>query len=437
MRKVVAFRVCVVAALLLVSVGCGSRTGLLDLDPLATPAPPTLRDASVPGDAGVDAGDAGDADVEPPSPPIEDLDPVRTVSAGLFHTCVATRSGRTLCWGFNNLGQLGDGSNDNRTVPVPTVGITDAVSVTAGRSHSCALLEDGSVRCWGNNTSGELGSGTPESRHLSPVQVDGFEFDEAILEISAGGEHTCGASESGLVFCWGSNDNGQVGPDARGSYREPVWVRGVEERRFNVAAGFEHTCVLGPAGVECWGEAAIERTRPPPDDEIAPPFVPTAVPGLPTSVSFLDSGDFMSCAVDRPAGVSDRRGDVWCWGFERGDDDIVRPTSARRVNGIEDAEEVSVGHEFACARTTAGEVRCWGNNERGQLGDGGDQTNPTVPVTPEGLPRTVQVTAGWRHACALDDAGVVRCWGRNQEGQLGDGRGGEYRLPTIAAVIRE
>jgi alpha-tubulin suppressor-like RCC1 family protein len=199
-----------------------------------------------------------------------------------------------------------------------------------------------------------------------------------------------------------------------------------------VAAGFEHTCAILASGrVICWGEAAIERERPPRDDEVAPPFTPTEVAGLPPVVA-LTSGDFDSCALGED-------GSVFCWGFVRTGDFSGRviPLPGERVPGIDDAVGLSAGHEFVCALRRGGRVGCWGNNERGQLGDGGANVSAGAIVEPVGLPPSIHVTGGWRHACALDEAGAVRCWGRDWEGQLGDGLGGEHRLPTVAAVFRD
>lgn len=409
------------ACLALFLAACGSRTGVLSLEPRSDDRP----DAFVPTvDAGRDAGTdarapAPDADV--PDPRIE---PALEVSAGLFHTCAATRVGRVHCWGFNNQGQLGDGSSETRTTPVPSPGVRDAVAVTAGRAHTCARRADGTVLCWGSNLYGQLGDGGDETRQLLPVPVDGL-IDVRALD--AGGQHTCAVLDDGRLFCWGDNDRGQIGPATAGAYRRPVPVP-LDEPVDEVAAGFAHTCVRFRSGrVGCWGQSAFEIVRP---DEIAPPFQLDEVEGLPP-ITRLSSGDFETCGV-----TADGR--VLCWGFDdrEGSLDGVAPTAPAPVPGLDDAAAVSAGHEFACARRLDGHVVCWGNNERGQLGDGGEDETPGALVEPRDLPPARGVTCGWRHACALDEVGVVRCWGRDQEGQLGDGRGGEHRPPTVAAVFR-
>lgn len=413
----------VVVGLALLS-GCGARTGVLDPSPRERPdaSLPPRPDAALP-----------DASIPPPidgsvTPPPPEYEPAIMVAAGLFHTCAATHAGRVQCWGFNNQGQLGDGSSETRLDPVPSVGVSTAVAVTAGRSHSCALLADATLRCWGSNLAGQVGDGSFEIRRLTPSPVTGL---SGVEQVVAGGTHTCARTRDGRLFCWGDNDQGQVGPDDRGAYREPVLVP-LAEPISEVSAGFQHTCVVTRSRrVLCWGEAAIPTRRP--SDEIAPPFRPAEVRGLPGPIDRLTSGDYETCGIDE-------RGGAWCWGFTSDsavDFDRVVPRPAAPAEALGVITQISAGHEFRCAVNAWSGVTCSGNNERGQLGDGGEDTTPGAAVEPIGLTSSEQVTAGWRHACALALDGVVRCWGRNWEGQLGDGTGGEDRPPVIAGVFRD
>ncbi|MBX3271231.1 MAG: hypothetical protein KF729_13270 [Sandaracinaceae bacterium] len=411
-------------ALLLACVcaGCGSRTGLLDLEARDRP------------DAGT--RDAGPPDAAPPPPdaaPLPDAErprerePAVMVAAGLFHTCAATRAGRVHCWGHNNQGQVGDGTTATRLDPTPSAGIGDAVSVAAGREHTCALLAAGRLVCWGANLAGQVGDDSfdvivPSARRVALP---------AAVQVSAGGTHTCARVEGDRLYCWGDNAFGQVGPSARGTYRAPIEVP-LGEPVLEVSAGFQHTCALvASRRVLCWGQSALV-VRPPPDGSL-PRFAPRPVPGLPP-VDRLASGDYDSCAVDEAS-------TAWCWSFRvvsggfDGRDEVV-PDRAEPVSEIGAVAQIALGHEFRCAVDLDGRVTCWGNNDRGQLGDGGADARPGAFVTPIGLPETRLLGAGWRHACALAPDGVVRCWGRNWEGQLGDGTGGEHRPPVVAGVFR-
>jgi len=380
------------ALLALVVVGCGARTEpIVPLVVVEPPPPPP-----------------------PPPPPDPEIAPAVSVAAGLFHSCAATRSGQVHCWGFNNQGQLGDGRRETRPTPRPIDGIDDAVAVTAGRYHSCALRAGGRVSCWGSNLRGELGDGSLEIAQLRPVEVVDL---PPVAQVSAGADHTCAVTDAGVLFCWGANGGGQVGPDMRGSYRRPVEVP-LPGATVSVAAGLSHTCALTTDGVWCWGSDIVA------EDEFAPPFLPRRVE-LPPVVQ-VDSADFRSCAVSEA-------GEVWCWPFRGPDTSIVAAPTER----LDRVAQIGAGHEFLCALVGDGGLRCWGNNERGQLGDGGAETSRTALVTPVDLPPSISVITGWRHACALDETGVIRCWGRNQEGQLGIGRSAELLPPVIAGVLRD
>lgn len=122
------------------------------------------------------------------------------------HTC-AIVSGAVRCWGDNQHGQLGDGSQTSSVTPVTAVGISDAVEVAMGRWHVCALGANGRVKCWGNNPSGEVGSGTSGTEEHTPVDVGLSD----VLHVGAGGYHTCAITASRQLYCWGYNASGQLG----------------------------------------------------------------------------------------------------------------------------------------------------------------------------------------------------------------------------------
>jgi alpha-tubulin suppressor-like RCC1 family protein len=174
----------------------------------------------------------------------------RSVATGHGHSCVVLDSGRVLCWGRNDHGQLGDGTARDSSEPVVVTGVETATTVVAGSHHTCALLEDGNITCWGRNADGQLGDGTRIDRRApSPVMSRGTRF----AGLTAGDAHTCAVSLEDLAFCWGANESGQLG-DGDGTGRtEPTPVSTLPAVT-QVAAGSSHTCAMDGSGrAWCWG----------------------------------------------------------------------------------------------------------------------------------------------------------------------------------------
>lgn len=132
------------------------------------------------------------------------------ISAGEGHTCALTSAGGVKCWGFNGYGQLGTGTWDDTLSPQDVVGLSNGViALSAGADHTCALTSAGGVKCWGYNELGQLGSGT-ENYALSPQDVVGLSSG-VVVALSAGYYHTCALTSAGGVKCWGDNTYGQLG----------------------------------------------------------------------------------------------------------------------------------------------------------------------------------------------------------------------------------
>lgn len=140
------------------------------------------------------------------------------ISSGGSHSCAVTGAGEIYCWGNNRIGQLGDGSPGNRTLPVAVVSTERFTMVNAGFDHTCALTETGIAYCWGGNRDGQLGDGSgDQSPKLVPTLVA---VVPALQSISAGATHSCGLGVDGIAYCWGQNDSGQLGAEAG----DPSWL---------------------------------------------------------------------------------------------------------------------------------------------------------------------------------------------------------------------
>ena len=260
------------------------------------------------------------------------------------------------------------------------------------------------------NASGELGAGTL-FRRSSPLRVTRM---AGAVGISAGGGHTCARTGAGVVSCWGANDARQLGNQSRLDSSTPVKVSGMSSPAVTVAAGDRHTCVVTKlAEVACWGANDGGQLG---DGSRVDRGRAKTVRALAGHMVRVTAGESHTCALSS-------EGNVRCWGENRsgqlGDGTFVRRRTPSTVGDLADVADVSAGGRHTCAVTTAGAVECWGANDWGQLGTRLRQAR-SRPRRVKGLagPATV-VASGDNYTCALTEAGAVECWGANDLGQLG------------------
>ena len=127
------------------------------------------------------------------------------VTAGAYHTCALTESGEVYCWGQNNFGQLGDGTNEDRSSPVRVKSLpSPVVQLDAGSTHTCAMTADGSSYCWGQNSCGQLGDGTQTDRSEAVRVLDAPAGSAMVV---SGGVYSCTLTKAGELYCWGDGSS--------------------------------------------------------------------------------------------------------------------------------------------------------------------------------------------------------------------------------------
>lgn len=333
------------------------------------------------------------------------LEGVVGITAGREHTCARLADGSAYCWGENSNGQLGDGGKRDADVPVRVAGIwgwgslSGVTSMDAGRDHTCALLDDATLACWGDNRKGQLGDGSWSDRS-EPVRVaaaSGWGSLGSVAQFNTGQQHTCAALADGTAWCWGEGGRHRLGNGSTSDRNLPTQVRGpggsgTASGVAWVTAGDQHSCAVHTSGsVWCWGRndqgqlgigegtAGIER--------YPVRVVGVGGSGLLGGVAAVGAGQDHTCALHDDGAVT-------CWGQNTygqvGDGSTVQRWSPEWVAGpggtgvLEGAFDLSVDWNHACAALPGGEVWCWGRNDHGQLGDG-TQTHRSEPVQVTGL----------------------------------------------------
>lgn len=380
-------------------------------------------------DAGSDAGpdaspsDAGTFDGEPLT--VECNSPSCAVSLASSHGesfCALLHDRTVVCWGANANGELGrGGTSSGSATPTRVVGLWDIVAL----DHTCALDRGGDAWCWGTGPflQGDGGVTTepaPVKLALPPAK-----------KVSVYRRTGCALVDDGLL-CWGSNEFGQVAPDAPFK-REPSYPpRAVASEPGaairDVAVNETSFIVREDGSSESWGANGLVAR----ETSLFPDPVP-----LPTTLPRIRAVD----AVENRACVA-AHGDAYCWGNDVG----VVP---RRVPTPEPVVQIATAPTFLdtsrypnvllpsrwCAAAISGSVYCLGENNAGQAGDG-TKNHAARPVKVAGLPdRVAQVRTTREATCALVTNGEVYCVGSNYYGQLGDGRMRRSSLEPVKVIL--
>ena len=333
---------------------------------------------------------------------------VLDISAGFCHTCALLDDHSVKCWGCGSQGQLGlDDANDRGHQPgelgasLPAVNLgagRSALAISAGNSHSCALLDDHRIKCWGLNSFGQLGLGDKDSRgdsagEMAALPAVDLGAGRTALAVSAGSYQTCALLDDHSVKCWGRNAEGELGvgdmnsrgdgPSEMGASLPPIDL-GAGRTALQVSAGHVHVCaLLDDHSIKCWGANDFGGLG---LSDVAPRGIAPGQMG--GALPILDLGPGRTALT------------------------------------------VAAQEYATCAILDDHSLKCWGRNAEGQLGLG-DVMNrgatagtmgASLPAVDLGPGRTVRsVSRSQRHVCAVLDDDKVKCWGTNERGELGLG----------------
>ncbi len=326
--------------------------------------------------------------------------------------------------------QFRDGSKSIGTARL-TAEPTAYVSVSVAGEHSCALIDDGSVQCWGVNEDGELGDGTLVSRSV-PTPVVGL--TGPAIAVAAAQEHNCALIEGGGIQCWGRNGDGELGDGTTDDSTTAVSVIGLAGPATAVSATGNTTCALITGGtMQCWGDNDFgEMGTGNTENSLTPVFVIDSEDDPISGVTEIATGQNHTCALIEG-------GTVQCWGLNfsgrLGDGTTTNRNNPVTVVGLSGAAiAVAASNGHTCALITGGTVQCWGRNSDGQLGDG-TKTNRASPVTvvdseDDPLTGVAAISASPQYTCALMEGGSIQCWGDNGIGQLGTGTTDDSTTPV-------
>jgi alpha-tubulin suppressor-like RCC1 family protein len=343
------------------------------------------------------------------------------IAAGQNHTCVLLPTGGVKCWGLNSNGQLGNGNYANSNIPVPVTGLSGStvIAIACGNEHTCAVLSDGTVKCWGINDAGQLGDGSNTTSNI-PVNVTGL--GGTVTAIAAGSRHTCVIMSDKSAKCWGRNVEGQLGSGNNTASKSPVPVTSIAANIIAIAAGGDHTCaLLGTGTVMCWGLNSNGQLG---FGHTTNLNYASNVPTL--SAISIDAGINHTCAV-----LSG--GTVKCWGYNMygtlGNGYNADNSNPQDVTALSGVTAIAAGSFHTCALLSNGTVKCWGLNTSGQMGNGSTPPPNSYNTTQNnvtGITTATAIAAGGTHTCAVLSDGTVKCWGDNTYGQLGCGSGTTY-----------
>ena len=319
--------------------------------------------------------------------------------------------GRVWGWGANDKGQLGTGETSDRAAPTTVPGLTGVVQVSAGPEYSVALGADGSVWTWGSNGSGQTGNDEAALSNV-PVTVPGL---RNVKSAAAGYFHALALDTDGGVWAWGGNGNYELGDSTRRDALTPRKLTNVSPMTA-VAAGSGTSFAIDTGGkLWSWGNNGVSGQLG--NGDFANVYLPAPI----TSVT----GVFKAISARAEHALALRSdGSVWAWGFNRygqlGDGTNSDRSTPTRVVGLSNIVAVAAGERHSLALDYNGNIWAWGQNWAGELGDG-TTTDRSIPVVVWDSNDAIGISAGSNYSCVITAAREAYSWGSNEYDQLGWG----------------
>lgn len=346
----------------------------------------------------------------------------RDVSSGYNHSCALTPENQLKCWGSNTSGQIGN-NYISRSTPATMTGLENDVitQFVTGGYNSCIINSAGALKCWGaNNQWKQLGNPAYNGDMGTPVIPTGM--DSGVISVGIGNNFMCALKNDGGIWCWGldyylSNQE----PYEWVMHPEPVLKDTIPGAKITKSNG-DHSCVLTAEDqLMCWGTHQE---------------LPLLVEGVNNVIDF-SLGEYQTCAITAPNDTDPQK--LYCWGSfayippENPEDYPEDYTFLNEIPLPENSTPIALdsGKEHTCMILEVGVVRsvyCMGSNQEGQIGNGNFDyvSEPSLVAGTEGA---VAISAGEFHSNVVLDSGIIKSWGGNTFGQLGNGFFFRRQLP--------
>lgn len=377
----------------------------------------------------------------------------KKVATGGNHSCAINSAGQAYCWGFNNNGQLGNNSTTDSSTPVAVntsgvLGGKTILEIAPASQHTCALASDHNVYCWGWGDIGQLGDNLSTTSWV-PVAVDktGVLSGKTVKALAVAEQDACVIASDDKLYCWGNNWAGILGDGSDTRRPAPVAVdtSGVLSGKTiaSIKMGAGLSCALDSNSVAyCWGYNSYGQLGDNSTTERhSPVLVDTSLGALAgKTIKSIYPGSEFNCAI-----ASDDQ--VYCWGYNNhgqlGNNSTTNsqvPVAVNTSGALSGKTVASIasGNYGVCAVASDSNAYCWGLNDSGQLGIGlWTDSHVPVAVNTAGVlsGKTIHsIYLNYTQSCAVASDNEVYCWGRNEYGQLGNSSTTNSNVPVAVTI---